>query len=365
MVAYLLRCGVRPDQPRPSIETLLHAFVPAAHVDHTHPDAVIALTSTPNGRQLAADAFGDEAVWLDYQRPGFDMSRRIAILLREHPEARAVLLERHGLVTWGDSGEESYEATIEFVSRAARAIDTAARGRFGLGGQQVAELGERSARSSFRSPSPRSAAPFWPTPSGSSRGRSEPRGDRVRVIGSSARGQPDRRALPRPFDQHEASPARRRLRSGEGRRAGAAAAFRRGVEEFSDWYRALLRAQPRRRDAAVPDRSRGAARGAHPGCRHRHDRLGRGSGARLARSLSPRDRRRRRRRCPGRVPFAQRSRGVRDRVLAARALQARAGTAGGRARRPHRADHRRGERDRPRRCACAGGTRGSRRRSRI
>ena len=85
MVAYLLRCSVRPDQPRPSIETLLHAFVPAAHVDHTHPDAVIALTSTPNGRQLAADAFGDEAVWLDYQRPGFDMSRRIAILLREHP----------------------------------------------------------------------------------------------------------------------------------------------------------------------------------------------------------------------------------------------------------------------------------------
>ncbi len=83
MVAYLLRCGVRPDQPRPSIETLLHAFVPASYVDHTHPDAVIALTSTPNGRQLAADAFGDEIVWLDYQRPGFDMSRRIAGLLRD------------------------------------------------------------------------------------------------------------------------------------------------------------------------------------------------------------------------------------------------------------------------------------------
>src|SRR5437588_180005 len=72
------------------------------------------------------------------------MSRRIAMLLREHPEARAVLLERHGLVTWGASGEESYEATIEFVSRAARAIDTAARGRFGLGGQRVAELGDEA-----------------------------------------------------------------------------------------------------------------------------------------------------------------------------------------------------------------------------
>ena len=85
MVDYLLRCGVRPDQPRPSIETLLHAFVPAPHVDHTHPDAVIALTSTPDGRRLAEEAFGDEAVWLDYQRPGFDMSRRIALLLGEPP----------------------------------------------------------------------------------------------------------------------------------------------------------------------------------------------------------------------------------------------------------------------------------------
>ena len=81
-------CAVRADQPRPSIETLLHAFVPAPHVDHTHPDAVIALTSNPDGRRLAEQAFGDEAVWLDYQRPGFDMSRRIALLLGEHAAAR-------------------------------------------------------------------------------------------------------------------------------------------------------------------------------------------------------------------------------------------------------------------------------------
>src|SRR6267142_6811453 len=53
MVEHLLRSALRPDQPRPSIETLLHSFIPAAHVDHTHPDAVIALTSTPDGRRLA------------------------------------------------------------------------------------------------------------------------------------------------------------------------------------------------------------------------------------------------------------------------------------------------------------------------
>jgi len=149
MVDYLLRCAVKPDQPRPSIETLLHAFIAAAHVDHTHPDALIALTSTPNGRELAEEAFGSEAVWLDYQRPGFDMSRRIAVLLEENPEARAVLLERHGLVTWGSTGEESYHATLEFVGRAALAIERAANGRFGLGGPKVAELRDGGERSSL------------------------------------------------------------------------------------------------------------------------------------------------------------------------------------------------------------------------
>src|SRR5580765_5494828 len=145
MVDYLVRCALGPDQPRPSIETLLHAFVAAPQVDHTHPDAVIALTSSPDGRRLAEEEFGDEAVWLDYQRPGFDMSRRIAELLDGQPSARAVLLAKHGLVTWGDTGEESYRATIEFVSRAAHAIDRAARGGFGLGGARVPEADDDDA----------------------------------------------------------------------------------------------------------------------------------------------------------------------------------------------------------------------------
>jgi len=146
MVGFLRRCALDPDQPRPSIETLLHAFIAAPQVDHTHPDAVIALTSSPNGRKLAEETFGEEAVWHDYQRPGFDMSRRIAELLDANPLARAVLLEKHGLVTWGDSGEESYRRTIEFVSRAANAIEKAGAGRFGLGGPKLAECGEQDAR---------------------------------------------------------------------------------------------------------------------------------------------------------------------------------------------------------------------------
>jgi rhamnulose-1-phosphate aldolase/alcohol dehydrogenase len=145
MVDYLRRCALAPEQTRPSIETLLHAFLAAPHVDHTHPDAVIALTSSPNGRRLAEATFGDEAVWLDYQRPGFDMSRRIARLLDNNPSARAVLLEKHGLVTWGETGEECYRSTIEFVTRAAETIGAAAKGRFGLGGPRVEMLADSEA----------------------------------------------------------------------------------------------------------------------------------------------------------------------------------------------------------------------------
>jgi rhamnulose-1-phosphate aldolase/alcohol dehydrogenase len=145
MVAYLRCCAITPDQPRPSIETLLHAFIPATHVDHTHPDAVIALTSTPDGRSLAEETFGDEAVWLDYERPGFQMSKRIADLLRAAPKARAVLLELHGLVTWGETSREAYQSTLEFVTRAARALEAAGSGRFGLGGPKVRALDDEEA----------------------------------------------------------------------------------------------------------------------------------------------------------------------------------------------------------------------------
>lgn len=145
MVEYLRRCALDPDGPRPSIETLLHAFVPAPHIDHTHPDAVIALTSCPQGRRLAEEAFGEEAVWLDYQRPGFAMSKRIAELLDAKPHARAVLLERHGLVTWGETSEACYRSTLDVVSRAAQVLARAGSGRFGLGGWNVRAVEDEEA----------------------------------------------------------------------------------------------------------------------------------------------------------------------------------------------------------------------------
>ena len=239
MVEYLLRCGLRPDQPRPSIETLLHAFVAgAACRPHApgrgdcadlHPDAAASSRK---------EHFGPEAVWLDYQRPGFDMSRRIALLLEDNPEARAVLLERHGLVTWGETGDASYRATLEFVARAAEAIETAGHGRFGLGGPRSRSCGKGTVDPpSSRVPCPHSAARSSPTPTASCWRSTEPGGSRLRLVRARSRGQPGRRALPGPPDQHQAQAARRRVRSGSGRRCRARARLRAGVDEYSAWYR--------------------------------------------------------------------------------------------------------------------------------
>jgi rhamnulose-1-phosphate aldolase/alcohol dehydrogenase len=122
MVSYLARCQLEPSMPRPSIETLLHAFVPHPHVDHTHPDPIGAIVGTVNGERCAEECFGPDAVWIPYIRPGFALSKLVAEAVAEHPEASAVLLAKHGLVTWGDTAEESYASTIDAINRAAAFI---------------------------------------------------------------------------------------------------------------------------------------------------------------------------------------------------------------------------------------------------
>ena len=249
MVEYLLRCALAPDQPRPSIETLLHAFVPAAHVDHTHPDAIIALTSAPDGRAARRG---------DVRRRG-GLARLPAAGLRacrsgspscstRIPRARAVLLERHGLVTWGETSEEAYRGDARVRrARRRRARATPARGRFGLGGPKVRAARRRRGASPPRRRRSRAARrAARGRRRRRPRGRPEPGGGRVRLVGARARGEPDRRAVPRPPHPHEAQAARRRLRpaSARRRRRARAQALRGGVERVRALVPRLLRAQP-------------------------------------------------------------------------------------------------------------------------
>ncbi len=140
MVSYLARCQLAPDMPRSSIETLLHAFVPHPHVDHTHPDAINMLCCAENGEALARECFGAEAVWIPYIRPGFTLSKQVGEAVRNNPKARFVLLAKHGLVTWGETGEESYADTIEAVNRAAKFVASRAEAREPFGGGKMSPV---------------------------------------------------------------------------------------------------------------------------------------------------------------------------------------------------------------------------------
>jgi rhamnulose-1-phosphate aldolase/alcohol dehydrogenase len=134
MVAYLARCQLDPSMPRPSIETLLHAFVPHAHVDHTHPDAIGAIVGAVDGERLAEECFGADAVWIDYIRPGFALSKLVADGVARNPSAKLVLLGKHGLVTWGATAAASYASTLEAINRAAAFVEERAAGGQAFGG---------------------------------------------------------------------------------------------------------------------------------------------------------------------------------------------------------------------------------------
>ncbi|MGI2298101.1 bifunctional aldolase/short-chain dehydrogenase [Paenibacillus sp. GXUN7292] len=123
MVAYLANCMIDAKHPRASIETLLHAFLPFKHVDHTHPDAIISLCCAHNGKELAKQIFGDRFVWVPYVRPGFTLSKMIAEGVLANPNAELVLMEKHGLVTWGETSEACYAQTIKIINEAEAFIE--------------------------------------------------------------------------------------------------------------------------------------------------------------------------------------------------------------------------------------------------
>jgi rhamnose utilization protein RhaD (predicted bifunctional aldolase and dehydrogenase) len=124
MVDQLRTHGIRADGPTPSIEALVHAFLPATFIDHTHADAILALTNRPDGRVLVREALGDDVIVLPYITPGFKLALAAASVLEAQPAARGMVWAHHGLVTWGDSARESYEAMIELVSRAERFLES-------------------------------------------------------------------------------------------------------------------------------------------------------------------------------------------------------------------------------------------------
>jgi rhamnulose-1-phosphate aldolase/alcohol dehydrogenase len=118
MVDYLAHCFYEPGRPRPSIEALLHGFLPFAHVDHTHADATNYFACAEDGEQLARDCFGDDLIWIPYRRPGYGLAREVALAVRANPRAKLVILAKHGLITWGETDENCYVSTMETIAQA-------------------------------------------------------------------------------------------------------------------------------------------------------------------------------------------------------------------------------------------------------
>ena len=123
MVDYLAHCFYEPGRPRPSIETFLHGFLPFAHVDHTHADATNYFACAANGEALARECFGEALIWIPYRRPGFGLAREVALALRAKPQARLVILAKHGLITWGNTDESCYASTMATIAQAREFVE--------------------------------------------------------------------------------------------------------------------------------------------------------------------------------------------------------------------------------------------------
>src|SRR6266516_4634865 len=123
MVDYLAHCFYEPGRPRPSIETFLHGFLPFAHVDHTHADATNYFACGADGEALARDCFGDALIWIPYRRPGFGLAREVGLALRAKPDAKLVILAKHGLITWGDTDESCYASTMATIAQAREFVE--------------------------------------------------------------------------------------------------------------------------------------------------------------------------------------------------------------------------------------------------
>jgi rhamnulose-1-phosphate aldolase/alcohol dehydrogenase len=118
MVGYLPHCNFNLNARAASIDTPLHAYIPHRHVDHMHPDAVIAIACTKNSKELTEKVFEGRMGWLPWQRPGYDLGLKLEKIATDNPDLVGVILEGHGLFTWADDSKACYENTLSILQQA-------------------------------------------------------------------------------------------------------------------------------------------------------------------------------------------------------------------------------------------------------
>jgi rhamnulose-1-phosphate aldolase/alcohol dehydrogenase len=123
MVGLFEYCLFDPKCATPSIDTPLHGLLPFKHIDHLHPDALIAIAASKDGEQIMHEIWGDTMGWLPWQKPGFDLGLQLEKIVVDNPGLRGVILGGHGLFTWGDTSYESYMNTLEVIEQAATYLE--------------------------------------------------------------------------------------------------------------------------------------------------------------------------------------------------------------------------------------------------
>jgi len=126
-----------------SIDTPLHTFVPYSHVDHLHPNAVIAIAASVNQERLTQEIFGGDVLYVPWQRPGFDIGLLIESLIKDHPRAKGVVLGHHGMSSWSNDDKTCYETALAIIDRAAQYIAARDQGERTFGGRKHQALAER------------------------------------------------------------------------------------------------------------------------------------------------------------------------------------------------------------------------------
>jgi rhamnulose-1-phosphate aldolase/alcohol dehydrogenase len=138
MVALLPHCTFNLNPRAASIDTPLHALLPFEHIDHVHPDAIIAIAASSNGEAATREIYGDSVGWLGWKRPGFDLGMRLKNYSQSRSALRGVILAGHGIICWGQTAKACYDNTIDLISRAAAYLNQRLSLGAAFGGSAVA-----------------------------------------------------------------------------------------------------------------------------------------------------------------------------------------------------------------------------------
>jgi rhamnulose-1-phosphate aldolase/alcohol dehydrogenase len=147
MVGMYRHCTFNLNPRASSIDTPLHAFVPGKHVDHTHPNTVIAVAACRDQEKLTKAIYGDDLIWTPWQRPGFDLGLIYQAVAEEVPRAKGIMMGQHGLINWADDDKSCYELSLDLIEKAANYIEAQDQGELTFGGQKYKslEVAERDA----------------------------------------------------------------------------------------------------------------------------------------------------------------------------------------------------------------------------